>query len=727
MRVHPPGYLKYPSKRSMVILTSIVLSMLLFVRPVPVTAATLTEYALPSLALGQFSLPFDLAASDSNTIWFTESAQLQGNRIGRLEVAASRFVEFTIPTANSQPQGIVVLPANATPKTFIAFAEYATHKIGVLRYGVPTDFVEYALTGTAFPWGVAAFRNSTGNYIAFTESGTKKIGVIGPGGGLVEYIPRDPYTPRGIAVDSNNIIWFTELNPGGPYAGPDRIGKLNPANGRLVEYDIPGASTGVLDITVDAFDNIWFTEQTMKAVAMLNPWSGLITHYLIDSTVLGTPYGIAYNDDDGSIWFTTSKDMVVKLNLVSNLFIMHKIPAGAAPQSITVNTFTSPNEIWFVEYSASKLGRLTTLGAPVTTITTTSVNQTATTSTSAGTTYTTAESPGVTTTGITGLTSITSGTSASFSSSTITETAQAILSTSTTTIMSTQTLTFTVSTTTSATLSVPISTTTTSTTTSAVSTSYVSTTTATSTNTTTATGVLTSVSTTTSLTTSTIKTTLTTTRTTSSTSTSVSTTVTTRGLIPTQCVIAAAAYGSELAAPVQFLREFRDRDVEGTYLGGQFLSAFNAWYYSWAPAIAELETQNSLLRAFVRILIMPLLGILYAARELYVALAPMNSEAAILLTGLVASSLIGITYLTPPMLLAGTILRKLKRRISVKSKTLLAYTVGISIALAIFATTSNHVTSIPQILTATLVMAATITAPTAVTMRLLRIFLRTTH
>jgi hypothetical protein len=116
---------------------------------------------------------------------------------------------------------------------------------------------------------------------------------------------------------------------------------------------------------------------------------------------------------------------------------------------------------------------------------------------------------------------------------------------------------------------------------------------------------------------------------------------------PQRCVIATAAYGSELAPPVQFLRDFRDKDVNGTYLGNRFLAAFNAWYYSWAPAVAKLETENADLRAAVRIIMLPLLAALFLSRGLFSFLTVVNPDVAILVAGLAASVVIGVSYVAP--------------------------------------------------------------------------------
>jgi len=55
------------------------------------------------------------------------------------------------------------------------------------------------------------------------------------------------------------------------------------------------------------------------------------------------------------------------------------------------------------------------------------------------------------------------------------------------------------------------------------------------------------------------------------------------------CLIATAAYGSELAPQVQFLREIRDSTIMSTTSGSTFMTGFNQLYYSFSPTIADME------------------------------------------------------------------------------------------------------------------------------------------
>ena len=73
------------------------------------------------------------------------------------------------------------------------------------------------------------------------------------------------------------------------------------------------------------------------------------------------------------------------------------------------------------------------------------------------------------------------------------------------------------------------------------------------------------------------------------------------------CLIATAAFGSELTSQVQFLREIRDNTVLQTQSGTSFMAGFNQFYYSFSPAIADYERENPAFKEVVKITLTPLL------------------------------------------------------------------------------------------------------------------------
>jgi hypothetical protein len=112
------------------------------------------------------------------------------------------------------------------------------------------------------------------------------------------------------------------------------------------------------------------------------------------------------------------------------------------------------------------------------------------------------------------------------------------------------------------------------------------------------------------------------------------------------CLIATAAFGSELAPQVQQLRLFRDGIALKTSAGSSFMNVFNAWYYSFSPSVADYERQAPWLQSAVRTLVYPLLGILALSTSVYDSLA-FQSELGIVAAGMTASSLVGLIYFAP--------------------------------------------------------------------------------
>ena len=126
------------------------------------------------------------------------------------------------------------------------------------------------------------------------------------------------------------------------------------------------------------------------------------------------------------------------------------------------------------------------------------------------------------------------------------------------------------------------------------------------------------------------------------------------------CLIATAAYGTELAPHVQHLRELRDSSLLQTSSGSSFMSAFNAAYYALSPAVADLERQSPAFRESVRLLITPMILSVHAVMSAAPGGAGGDgpaSEASILLYGAASLVLVAGMYVAAPALAARAIYR----------------------------------------------------------------------
>ena len=113
------------------------------------------------------------------------------------------------------------------------------------------------------------------------------------------------------------------------------------------------------------------------------------------------------------------------------------------------------------------------------------------------------------------------------------------------------------------------------------------------------------------------------------------------------CLIATAAFGSELAPQVQFLREIRDNTVLQTESGTSFMAGFNQFYYSFSPAVADYERENPAFKEAVKITLTPLLSSLTLLQY-----ADIDSESEMLGYGISIILLnIGMYFVAPAVLI----------------------------------------------------------------------------
>jgi hypothetical protein len=121
------------------------------------------------------------------------------------------------------------------------------------------------------------------------------------------------------------------------------------------------------------------------------------------------------------------------------------------------------------------------------------------------------------------------------------------------------------------------------------------------------------------------------------------------------CLIATAAFGSEMAPQVQFLREIRDNTVLQTESGTSFMAGFNQFYYSFSPAVADYERENPAFKEAVKLTLTPLLASLTLLQY-----ADIDSESEMLGYGIGIILLnIGMYFVAPAVLIM-----KVRKRIN---------------------------------------------------------------
>jgi len=121
------------------------------------------------------------------------------------------------------------------------------------------------------------------------------------------------------------------------------------------------------------------------------------------------------------------------------------------------------------------------------------------------------------------------------------------------------------------------------------------------------------------------------------------------------CLIATAAYGSEMAPQVQLLREIRDNQLMNTESGTSFMNTFNDIYYTFSPTIADMERESPMFKEIVKVGLTPLLSSLAIMENA-------NSESEVLGLGLSVIALNLGMYIAAPALIGMKVHQQIKSR-----------------------------------------------------------------
>jgi hypothetical protein len=121
------------------------------------------------------------------------------------------------------------------------------------------------------------------------------------------------------------------------------------------------------------------------------------------------------------------------------------------------------------------------------------------------------------------------------------------------------------------------------------------------------------------------------------------------------CLIATAAYGSELAPQVQMLREIRDNQLMNTESGKSFMATFNDIYYSFSPTIADMERESPVFKEIVKAGLTPMLSTLAIMENA-------ETESEVLGLGLSVIALNLGMYIAAPALIAMKVNQQIKSR-----------------------------------------------------------------
>ncbi len=217
---------------------------------------------------------------------------------------------------------------------------------------VPKVTSEYVIPTTGSqPMGIAVGSDEN---LWFTEFHASKIGQLNTSAKFLENsTPTAGAGPNGIASGPNSLMWFTETNVW-------KIGQitLGPTP-TFTDFLLPNPAARPTGIALGSDGDMWVTDPGTSSIWRVDQ-RGNATFCRV--TTGAQPLGIT-NGPDGAIWFTEPGiDSVGRLPVSKRCsgLVEFKVPtANASPAGITAGT---DNALWFTEHNAQKLGRITLTG-----------------------------------------------------------------------------------------------------------------------------------------------------------------------------------------------------------------------------------------------------------------------------------------------------------------------------------------------------------------------------
>ena len=216
----------------------------------------------------------------------------------------------------------------------------------VTRFDPRTQkFREWEMPRGHQPASLAVDRTGT---VWTTGFGNGTIGRLKPASGMIaEFsVPSGGGGPHSLVIsDDGETLWFT-MQTG------DRLGSLDTATGRIVEYETSGNPSG---IALDRAGNVWWCRSTDNKLGRLEPRSGLISE--IDLGRGTRPRRIAASAD-GMLWVTLyGKGQLIKVSAQTMKVVKaYPLPGGnAGAQSVAVD---GEGIVWANELKTDSVVRL---------------------------------------------------------------------------------------------------------------------------------------------------------------------------------------------------------------------------------------------------------------------------------------------------------------------------------------------------------------------------------
>jgi len=161
----------------------------------------------------------------------------------------------------------------------------------------------------------------------------------------------------GMAVSGDGRIWFAERDP-------SRIGRIDPATGKIDEYETPIAGSIPRRMGSDAQGNIWVGLHEAGKLMKIDYETSKMT-VLDPPTQNAAPYD-AVGDLSGLVWFSEqAADKITRYDPRTGTFLEFSVPNAESDLRRIELDPTNPNRVWWGGDTSNHIGYIEVLGGKV--------------------------------------------------------------------------------------------------------------------------------------------------------------------------------------------------------------------------------------------------------------------------------------------------------------------------------------------------------------------------
>jgi streptogramin lyase len=291
----------------------------------------------------------------------------------------TNIVEFRVPGGFGAPVSITTGPDGNlwfTQQTSSLDTATSDHVGQITTAGSVTEFPVPISGIEGGGAGLQIARGADGN-LWYTELGKPVVARLTTAGVVTEFtVPTDPNNiftvpaVNGITAGPDGNIWFTEsapqggadeVAPRGNFPGISMIAKITPS-GTITQYAVPGANESPMGITLGPDNNLWFTLPDANKIGRITV-NGDVQEFQVPLFPPGpaivhivSGLGAITAGPDGNLWFVEDSSNRIGRITPQGAITEFAIPtAGSSPAGITG---APDGNVWFTEQSGNNVGRI---------------------------------------------------------------------------------------------------------------------------------------------------------------------------------------------------------------------------------------------------------------------------------------------------------------------------------------------------------------------------------